>query len=176
MLIQCDPESARSIFSNAELAAKTTLITLDLTHQVLATKDVQQQVLYGGLKKDVIGVSKIRQMFHDLLLFFAHTYADVFGIASGPPLHDPLAVAIVLSDCQAEQLSFDDRDGEKWHVNVVTDGMHSQVAEEQGQVGRTMIEKAAQGGVRIPRALDVSSFWKVIDQCLHAAEQATSSK
>lgn len=37
-------------------------------------------------------------MLHDLLTFFAHTYASVFGITAGPPLHDPLAVAVLLSN------------------------------------------------------------------------------
>lgn len=37
-------------------------------------------------------------MLHDLLTYFAETYARVFGISAGPPLHDPLAVAAMLPD------------------------------------------------------------------------------
>lgn len=37
-------------------------------------------------------------MLHDLLTYFAETYARVFGIGAGPPLHDPLAVAAILPD------------------------------------------------------------------------------
>ncbi|KAL9610683.1 MAG: hypothetical protein Q9167_004631 [Letrouitia subvulpina] len=170
--IYCDPEAAQSIFSNKELAGKTTLIPLDLTHQVLATKDVQQLVLYGSSASSGVGSSKIRHMYHDLLLFFAHTYAEVFGITAGPPLHDPLAVAVILSD---EMLLFDDRGGERWHVDVVIQGVHSDVDEERGQLGRTKISKVEQGGVRIPRGLDIPVFWNVVDKCLKIAEQDSNS-
>ncbi|KAL9035387.1 MAG: hypothetical protein Q9214_006605, partial [Letrouitia sp. 1 TL-2023] len=173
--IYCDPEAARSIFSNKELADKTTLIPLDLTHQVLATKEVQQLVLYGSSASGGVGASKIRHMYHDLLIFFAHTYAEVLGITAGPPLHDPLAVAVVLSDHLSEVLLFDDRGGERWHVDVVIDGIHSDVNEERGQLGRTKIAKVGQGGVRIPRGLDIPMFWNVVDKCLTIAEQDPNS-
>ncbi|KAL8808601.1 MAG: hypothetical protein Q9200_004204 [Gallowayella weberi] len=45
--IYCDPEAAQSIFSNAILTPKTTLIPLDLTHQVLATEAVQSKLRHG---------------------------------------------------------------------------------------------------------------------------------
>lgn len=119
---QCDPEAASSIFSNPLLAAKTTLIPLDLTHQVLATQEVQQLLLHGTPLPPALPPSTtssppapllptsadpapsqsqpstLRRMLHDLLTFFAHTYASVFGITAGPPLHDPLAVAVLLSN------------------------------------------------------------------------------
>ena len=105
-------------------------------------------------------------------MFFANTYADVFGIAAGPPLHDPIAVAVLLDQIHGQDLDFDDRDGERWYIRVVTDGLHSELAEERGQVGRTIATKAAKGkgGVRIPRGLNVRRFWDLLDQCLHRAE------
>lgn len=173
--IQCDPEAAQSIFSNKELAGKTTLIPLDLTHQVLATKNMQQLILYGSSASSGVGASKIRHLYHDLLLFFAKTYAEVFGITVGPPLHDPLAVAVILSDHLSEMLSFDDRGGERWHVDVVIDGIHSDVDEDRGQLGRTKIVKVGRDGVRIPRGLDIPLFWNVVDKCLTIAEQDPNS-
>ncbi|KAL8716847.1 MAG: hypothetical protein Q9225_005862 [Loekoesia sp. 1 TL-2023] len=140
--IYCDPEAAQSIFSNPFLAAKTTLIPLDVTHQVLATKSVQERVLYGSSSLGQTNVTNVRQMFYDLLVFFAHTYADVFGISEGPPLHDPVAVAVVLSEIGAENLAFDDGGGERFNVDVVTDGAHSDSDTERGQVGRTVIWEA----------------------------------
>ena len=141
---------------------------MDLTHQTLATLEVQQ--LLAGAKPLVAssdGALNLRQLFHEILLFFAHTYRDVFGLTKGPPLHDPLAVAILLPN----SLRFDDKDGERWHVNVVTDGLHSGHSEEQGEVGRTVIVKAEEGGVRIPRGLDVHRFWTIVDECMRRAEQ-----
>ena len=111
-------------------------------------------------------------MLYDLLTFFAHTYSDVFGLTAGPPLHDPIAIAALLFDELDEGLRFDDRGGERWHVEVITEGLHSDMEEEQGQVGRTIATKVVGtgGGVRIPRGLDVQRFWAVVEQCVQQAE------
>ena len=175
MTEQCDPEAAESIFSNRTLAAKTTLIPLDLTHQVLATRQVQQTLLKGTLPMNSSTAAlNLRQMFHDLLVFFAHTYSEVYGLTEGPPLHDPIAVAVLLEPVVGPMMKFADNGGERWHVNVITDGLHSRYEEERGQVGRTVVTKADGGGVRIPRGMQVESFWKVIDRCLGEAERAVS--
>ena len=176
MLKQCDPEAAKSIFSNRALAAKTTLIPLDLTHQVLATREVQKTLLTGtSFTESSMAAKNLRQMFHDLLLFFAHTYSEVYGLTEGPPLHDPIAVAVLLEAVTGSNMRFADGGGERWHVKVVTDGLHSRHEAERGQVGRTVVTKSARGGgVRIPRSMQVESFWKIIDSCLEAAEKAIS--
>lgn len=118
-------------------------------------------------------------MLHDLLTFFARTYADVFGLTEGPPLHDPLAVAAVLDGWAGHEggggIVFDDRGGERWVVDVVTEGLHSEVEEERGQVGRTKVRavaggSAAGGGIRIPRGVDVERFWEVMEGCVARAE------
>lgn len=115
-------------------------------------------------------------MLHDLLMFFAHTYADVFGLVGGPPLHDPLAVAVILADNMEHGVDFDDRGGERWLVDVVTDGLHSEVDEERGQVGRTRVSRVESGGggVRIPRGLDVGAFWALMEGCVGRAEERSS--
>ena len=115
-------------------------------------------------------------MFHDLLVYFAHTYADVFGILEGPPLHDPVAVAVVLFDIGVGNLAFDDVGGERYSVDIVTDGMHSDQDRERGQVGRTKILKANGGKVRIPHGLNVGRFWDVIEGCLQQAGHHTGSE
>ena len=117
-------------------------------------------------------------MLHDLLTFFAHTYSDVFGLTAGPPLHDPIAVAVVLFDQAEEDPRFDDGGGERWQVKIVTEGLHSDLEEEQGQVGRTIATKVigSGGGVRIPRGLDVQRFWAVIELCIQRAESAATAR
>ncbi|KAL1841290.1 hypothetical protein VTJ49DRAFT_7235 [Mycothermus thermophilus] len=103
--VLADPEAAAAIFGNRELAKKTTLIPLDVSHLVLTTEEVRDLLLFGqqqqqqqsgedGEKKEP---TKLRRMLVELLMFFAKTYSDVFGITDGPPLHDPLAVAAVLA-------------------------------------------------------------------------------
>ena len=116
----------------------------------------------------------LRQMFHDLLVFFAHTYSEVYGLTEGPPLHDPIAVAVLLDSIAAPMMKFADNGGERWHVIVITDGLHSRHEEERGQVGRTVVTQSDGGGVHIPRGMQVESFWKVIDRCLEEAERAVS--
>ena len=169
--IYCDPESAQAIFSNTKLAAKTTLIPLDLTHQVLATKEIQKRVLHAATST-IIG-----QLFHDILVFFTHTYRDVFGLLDGPPLHDPIAVAVLVEGRSSSGQRFDDQGGERWNVYIVTDGIHSEVASESVQVGRTIAEKVAYGGggVRIPRKTDTGLLWKEIEECLNRAQDAVLS-
>lgn len=150
------------------------MIPLDLTHEVLADKEVQQNLLAGNasttsLAASHLGQVNLRVLFHEILLFFAHTYSDVFGLTKGPPLHDPIAVAVLLNEMRDIPL-FDDRKGERWHVNVVTDGLHSDLDNERGQVGRTVVKQAERGGVRIPRGIDVRRFWAILENCMQRAE------
>ena len=69
-----DPEAASWVFGNEELAGKTTLIPLDLSHQALATADVQKMLLNG---RGNGGETRLRKMLVELLTFFAKTYEYV---------------------------------------------------------------------------------------------------
>lgn len=141
---------------------------------------MQQNLLNGPLATAPAtdpGRPKIRQLFHEILLFFAHTYSEVFGLTTGPPLHDPIAIAVLLDQLGGYQL-FDDTKKERWHVTVVTVGSHSPVEEEQGKVGMTMVIPAEadldDGGVRIPRKIEVDRFWEIVELCMQRAEEAIS--
>lgn len=163
--IWCDPESAQSIFSNPRLSKKTTLITLDLTHQVFATQSVRDMVLYGNAKDGALESGKstdLRRMFYELLIFFAHTYADVFGLTAGPPLHDPIAVTVLLADLDNEgaRVTLDGKGEQRFRVDVDLSGPER---------GRTRA-KAVPEGVRIPQAMDTPRFWRVVDECLERAD------
>lgn len=165
--IYCDPEAAQSVFMNRPLAAKTTLIPLDVTHLMLATKQVQGSLLngYDDATGRADGPSTARVLFNEILTFFAKTYADVFGLIQGPPLHDPLAVAA----CFAPDL-FDDQGGERFEIHVVIDGEHGTdlAVRQSSQCGRTVVKKleAGQTGVRIPRGLEANALWRMLDSCL----------
>lgn len=115
----------------------------------------------------------IGELFHDLLIFFAQTYRVVFRLVDGPPLHDPIAVAVLLDGLGPDGINFQTNSDERWQVDVVTDGRHSDIATEMGQVGRTVIKHAdaGSGGVRIPRWMDTARFWTIIEQCLKLAEE-----
>jgi uridine nucleosidase len=88
--VLADPEAAAFIFGNRELARKTTLIPLDVSHLVLTTAEVRDLLLYGreavergevvmnGVAGDqgvgAKGKSRLRVMLVELLMFFAKTY------------------------------------------------------------------------------------------------------
>jgi uridine nucleosidase len=82
--VLADPEAAAWIFDTAALAAKTTLVPLDVTHLVLATEEVQKLLLWGreGQTENQLEGSKgakstLRKMLVELLFFFAKTYRYV---------------------------------------------------------------------------------------------------
>lgn len=171
--IYLDPESAHSVLIHPVIRTKTTLIPLDLTHQFIATVDVQQTALHGHNHTvdgtDQVSLPTVRKLFFEILTFFARTYAEVFGLTDGPPLHDPLAVAAVF----APEL-FSDNGGERFEVTVITEGEHGSaehVRSGSSECGRTVAEKLPLGtpGVRIPRGLEVNKVWKMLDRCLTQA-------
>lgn len=165
------------------VAPKTTIISLDLTHQVLASQAVQTRILHGSIdstKEPTI----LRQILHALLNFFAATYEKTFGLATGPPLHDPLAVAVVLSTLNPafarkhpdQALAFDDRGGERFAVRIVTDGRHGKDVTETGQLGRSIAIPLAGPGVAIPRGVDLDAFWNMILQCVQLADDCNAAR
>lgn len=87
--ILVDPEAAATVFHTKEIAAKTTIVPLDLSHQVLATPEVREMLLYGrDGERSGPGKTTLRTMLVELLYFFAKTYAYVyhhlFNIADTP--------------------------------------------------------------------------------------------
>jgi uridine nucleosidase len=188
--IYVDPESAKAVLERGgqELTAKITLVTLDLTHSFLADGGVLQGLLYGGggggdaaskgdgSKDD--SPSSTRTLFHEILTFFAGTYAQVFGLTEGPPLHDPLAVAAAFAPELFDDGDADD-DGARYEVTVVTEGEHGDSAvirSGESQCGRTVARKLPRGekGIRIPRAVRKAEMWRVLEECLGRAERAAA--
>ena len=175
--ILVDPEAADYLFQHPILKKKTTLIPLDVTHLVLATKDVQALLLNG---KDGKQKTTLRIMLVELLLFFAKTYADVFGITEGPPLHDPLAVAAVLDGILGVEIPFYDfkeNRKERYSVHVLTEGSHED-AQAGAETGRTIVKLLPEGeeGVKIPRGLDIARFWTVLEDSLEKADEVNRAK
>lgn len=160
--IWCDPEAAQAVFSEPELKQKTSLVTLDLTHQVLATKEVRDMLLHG--RDNRAQPTRLRRMFYELLVFFAHAYEEVFGLSEGPPLHDPVAVAVLLDKLSGgAEVLFDDSKHERWHVDVETCG------EQEGRTRTNSVKT----GIFIPRTLDLNRFWHIIENCMAKADAAT---
>lgn len=161
--VWADIESARSVFLNPVLKPKTFLIPLDVSHQVYTTPKARDMLLNGEK-----GPTRLRVMFNELLVFVAGMYKDGWGMDTGAPLHDPLAVAILLADHPDPEvrIDFNDNDGERWDIDVVLGGL---------QEGRTLTTKLEHGssGVFIPRSLDTDKFWKVLESCMARADEKT---
>jgi len=178
--IYCDPEAAAAVFSDPILAPKTTLVPLDLSHEVLGTAEVRNLLLHGSHVGGEGQPSRVRRMFHDLMIFFAKTYAEIFNITAGPPLHDPIAVAALLSEHPTHKIDFFEgvnNDGKRWAVEVDLNGTHSADRAVEREFGRTRIGVPVlsdEGGVRIPRAINLEAFWQSLNDCLKRAEVATS--
>lgn len=137
---------------------------------MLATSSVRAQLMPDETQL-------LRKMLHDLLTFFSDTYARVYGITAGPPLHDPLAVAAVLP---TDEISWDIQ---RVPVRVATSG--DEVGrtvkvlgkgEGEGGVEEVRGEELGKGGVekdalvKIPKSCDVDAFWKVILKAVDTAE------
>ncbi|CAK7215834.1 Uridine nucleosidase 1 [Sporothrix curviconia] len=128
------------------------------------------------------GKTTLRTMLVQLLNFFADTYSKVFSITAGPPLHDPIAVAAVLTGTDAEIPFVESRDAggggnaapERFEVTVVTDGTTDEALDGKAETGRTVVRLLPPGteGVRIPRGLDIPLFWKVMEECCTRADAA----
>ncbi|CAK7564723.1 MAG: Uridine nucleosidase 1 [Sporothrix epigloea] len=126
------------------------------------------------------GKTTLRSMLVQLLNFFADTYSKVFGITAGPPLHDPIAVAAVLTgtDFEIPLLESLEAGGapERFEVTVVTEGTTDEALAGRAETGRTIARLLPPGseGVRIPRGIDTTLFWKVIEQCCTQADAANA--
>lgn len=82
--IWMDPEAADVVLRSG---LPLTMCGLDVTHQALVTKEIFAQLedMNTSLSNTIIG----------LLKFFAKTYDEVFEMPD-PPLHDPVAVALLI--------------------------------------------------------------------------------
>ncbi|QRD06359.1 hypothetical protein JI435_423270, partial [Parastagonospora nodorum SN15] len=111
--------------------------------------------------------SALRALFTQIMSFFAGTYAEVFSITEGPPLHDPLAVSAAIYP-----EIFNDEGGERFQVDIVTEGVHSLTQSDVGELGRTKVTKlpSGEGGCRIPRSVDLDRFWESIESSLKKAD------
>jgi uridine nucleosidase len=159
--IWCDPEAARTVLRHQALAGRTTLVTLDMSHQAIATAEVQARILGNSSSSDGSGeVFYVRRMLYELLGFFAKTYHDYFGFKAGPPVHDPLAVAALLTDDSFGAglgLEF----GE-YELDVILEGE---------RVGETVKIGPSTKGVKVLEKINMDKFWELIYESLDNLEK-----
>lgn len=159
--IWCDPESARSVFRNAALRPKTVLIPLDLTNQACATPEIRQRLVSGQR-----GVTKLRQAFYELIMFYGGSYARDTDLKQGPPLHDALAVAAVMFNHDNNGIGIQAKEtaDTSWSIDVILSGK---------QLGRTVVYPLEMKGTSIPSSIEFAKFWEMLEDCLDNADKAT---
>lgn len=87
--IYVDPEAAEAVFRGAW---PVTMVGLDLTHQALATQELQDRVRAIG---EAPGREEIPRFILDIWGFIGKTYSEVFEF-SAPPVHDACCVAALI--------------------------------------------------------------------------------
>jgi len=143
--IWMDPEAA-DVVLKSELPL--TMCGLDVTHQALVTKEVFARLEKMGtqLSKTVTG----------LLTFFAKTYDEVFEMPE-PPLHDPVAIAVLI-DASVTKNRF-------VNVEIELNGTFTR--------GATVVDTYNRSGgkpnVTVALDLDAPKFWNMM---LEAVEKA----
>ena len=136
--IWADPEAADIVIRSG---LEVTMSGLNITHQALATDAVLQRILDLGtpLSKTVV----------DLLNFFKQTYQDVFNMPD-PPLHDPVAVALII-DPEVARMRFAP-------VAVELEGALTRGATLVDLYGTT----GQESNVHVAMELDVDRFWDLV--------------
>ncbi|KAG5362422.1 hypothetical protein CJU90_5128 [Yarrowia sp. C11] len=141
--IWCDAEAARNVITDPIVSSKIMLCPLNVTHTAIATTKVLDQIKSVG--------GNVSQMFFELMTFFKETYETEFGFKDGPPVHDPLSVAVLLKDIVLKE--------RKVKVNVTVDG------EERG-----MLTEETGGQLTVVEEVDLKKFWALVVQCLESCK------
>lgn len=88
--IYVDPEAAEAVFRGAW---EVVMVGLDLTHQALATGELQRRVREAGETNEE--GNRIAQFMIDIWDFFGKTYREVFDF-DWPPVHDACCIAYLI--------------------------------------------------------------------------------
>ncbi|WP_344775473.1 nucleoside hydrolase [Gryllotalpicola kribbensis] len=140
--IAFDPEAAAEVF---EAGWRVTMAGLDVTHQALATPEVAERITAVGGPK--------AEFMTDLIAEYGRRYSDVQGFDS-PPVHDPVAVAIVID----EELGGGHVELRRAPIAVETKGEHT--------TGMTVVDLRPWVQRDVPTAvalgLDADWFWGLV--------------
>lgn len=133
-----DAEAAKVVF---ESGVPIAMFGLDLTHQALATPEVQKRIKEIG--------NPVSDFVEELLQFFMQTYKEVFGF-DGAPIHDACCVAYCI-----DPSVFTCR---KLHVDIETKGEFTYGMTVVDTLGTTGKEPNA----HVALELDIDKFWNLM--------------
>ncbi len=136
--VHADPEAADIVLHSG---IPVTMCGLNVTHQALADERVCARIAAIG--------SPLARVCVDLLGFFAGTYRDIWGFPA-PPLHDPVAVALVAEAGVVETT--------RTRLDIELTGTFTRgatVVDLYGRTGRPPNAEVAVG-------LDAGRFWDMV--------------
>ncbi|KAG7661446.1 URH1 [[Candida] subhashii] len=158
-----DPDAASYVLD--QLGSKVILTPLNLTHKAVATEEIRNRI-YNESTHDMKN-SEIRKSFFAILMFYANIYYTLFGMKSGPPVHDPLAVFSLLPFIDEDFGSY----GYKYirrKIKIVTEGIR------QGEsviINKELDEDVEEeNGIYIGQEVDTQLFWNTVISALNSAE------
>lgn len=137
-----DAEAAKVVYDSS---VPVTMFGLDVTHQVIATKDIIERV--GKIDNEIAVFVK------ELLIFFGEAYKDHFGF-NGGPIHDACTTMYLLKPelFQTEYLN----------VTVETKGEYS--------YGMTVVDTLSVTGrepnTNVALGVDTNGFWTLFEEIL----------
>lgn len=140
--IWVDAEAAKAVF---ESGVPITMMGLDLTHQALATKEIEEKInQINNPPAKFVG---------ELLTFFRQTYQDVFGF-DDPPVHDVCSVAYCIDSSVVKT--------RKVRVDVETQGEFT-----YGMTSVDLLETTGRDpNVHFAVELDHGKFWNMVIEAL----------
>ncbi|KAI5969470.1 URH1 [Candida margitis] len=157
-----DPHAIKAVVD--KLQDKMILSPLNLTHKIIATADIRNQI-YN--EDDETKNSPLRKAFYDILMFYSKAYAMLEDMNTGPPLHDPVAVYSLLPIVDGNCAEY----GYKYlrrKLDVVIGGPHEG---ESIIVNKSVpLDESENEGVYIGESLDAKKFWNCMLEALNTAE------
>jgi uridine nucleosidase len=152
--IWCDPSATNYILEDIQLAPKVILSPLNVTHTVICDSKIQSQIQNG-----IYGTTKLRKTYYELMMFFAKAYAERQDFKKGPPVHDPVAVYILLEEYGISNIASQYK---KLKLHCIEQG------EEEGKFE---YKEDDINGSKVIFKIDVDSFWQHFISSLKLADE-----
>ncbi|OBA21466.1 nucleoside hydrolase [Metschnikowia bicuspidata var. bicuspidata NRRL YB-4993] len=174
--MRTDPHAAQRVFAAPGLANKILLAPLNLTHTALATPAVRLAI-YNPLGKNS---SALRKMFSQILTFYNNAYVKKYGLHQGPPIHDPLALFLLLPKLASEAPELLEY-AESCDFHYLQ--RHLDVATKGDELGRTTYVdsnldplRVERGGVFVGQSVNIPFFWRHVLAALDLADAQVLSR
>ena len=157
--IHADAEAASIIFGDAILRPKLIILPLNITHKAIVTPEIQSRIL-----GEELNTTDMRRAFYNISEEFRKVYKEARSFSTGPPVHDPVAVAVLLAlEDVFGNHDFYNLEYKRGIVEVETSG------EKEGM---TTLHRVAddEPGSFIAYDIDITKFWNLVFEAFAFAD------